>query len=371
MMHGGGETRHLAWAHALRQAGDEVTIISGRPLLAKARYEVEPSAIVLRSPYVRDLVYGLQQTRGFGRLLSQALHADEEWFCRAAWSRIRQMRQRPDIVHAHALYQAARVGNGVVPTVVNLPGQPNARYFADLQRADALVADGWAAHNLPAVLGRSVEHVPKGVDTDLFTPQGADKRSELALHGKRVALVVSRLVPIKNVALAVEACAAAMREQPDLVLLVAGDGPQRTTLESRVAALGLGDRVVLAGRVPHEELPAWYRTADLFVLPSDFDNSPNVVLEAMAAGLPVVATEVGGVREYVEPGRNGELVPRGDAGALSHAMVRYAADAVLAACVGRINRGEAVARFSWAQSAGSLRGVYERVVAARRRSVVA
>ena len=62
--------------------------------------------------------------------------------------------------------------------------------------------------------------------------------------------------------------------------------------------LGLTERVVFAGRVPHQATPEWYRAADVFVLPSEFDNSPNVVLEAMASGLPVVATDVGGLAEY-------------------------------------------------------------------------
>jgi glycosyltransferase involved in cell wall biosynthesis len=365
MMHGGGETRHLAWARALRRAGDDVTIITGRPLFARARCELESSAIVLRSPYVRELVYRFQHTRGLGRLLSQALHADEEWFCRAAWSRIRQLPQPPDVVHAHALYQAARIGRGSIPTVINLPGLPNARYFGDLQRADALVADGWAAEHGPAILGRSIDHVPKGVDTDLFRPDGPDKRAELGLEGRRVALVVSRLVPIKNVALAVDAMGIAAAAHPDLVMIVVGDGPLRSTLESRTAALGLTARITFAGRVVHEALPAWYRSADLFVLPSEFDNSPNVALEAMASGVPVVATDVGGLREYVEVGVNGDLVPSGDAPALAAAIARYVEDPERSSRIARRNREDAVSRFSWTQSAQRLRAVYERVIAGR------
>lgn len=369
MMHGGGETRHLAWARALRNAGDEVAIITGRPLFATPRHDLDSSVVVLRSPYVRNLVYRFQHTRGFGRLLSQLLHADEEWFCRAAWNRIAELPERPDVVHAHALYQAARLRRGSIPTIVNVPGLPNPRYFGALKLADAVVADGWAAQHLPAVLGRSVEHVPKGVDTDLFRPDGPDKRATLGLKTKRVALVVSRLVPIKNVALAVDAMALAAAEHSGLTLVLVGDGPLRSALESRVAGCGLSGQVVFVGRVPHEEMPAWYRSADVFVLPSEFDNSPNVVLEAIASGLPVIATEVGGLREYVRPGVNGELVPLGDAPALAGALVRYAADLELARRTGQRNREDAVSRYSWAQSAQSLRAVYERAIERRRESL--
>jgi glycosyltransferase involved in cell wall biosynthesis len=363
MMHGGGETRHLAWARELRRAGDEVTIITGRPLLAAPRFAQESAVVVVRSPYVRDLVYRFQRTRGLGRGLARLLRADEHWFCRVAWRQILRAPASPDIVHAHALAPAARLRRGPIPTVINLPGMADRRDIPDLQLADAIIADGWAAEHLPAALGRGVEHVPKGVDVDTFRPDGPNWRAALGLEGKRVALVVSRLVPIKNVQLAVDALAAAAADRSDIVLAVVGDGPLRGALDAQVAARGLTGRVVFAGRVPHEQTPAWYRTADVFVLPSEFDNSPNVALEAMASGVPVVATDVGGLRHYVRSGLNGDLVPAGDPAALGRAMVRYVDDQPLRTRVGRRNRDDATAGFSWAQSAQALRAVYARVIA--------
>ncbi len=266
-------------------------------------------------------------------------------------------------MHAHALTAAARVRSLPIPTIINLPGMADPRDIADLRLADAIVADGWAAEHLPAALGRTVEHVPKGVDVETFRPDGPNRRDALGLDGKRVALVVSRLVPIKNVALAVDAMGIVARERTDVRLVVVGDGPLRGALEARVAALGLTEHVTFAGRVPYEDVPPWYRSADVFVLPSEFDNSPNVALEAMASGLPVVATDVGGLRQYVRHGVNGELVPAGDSSALAASMLRYLDDPDLSARVGRRNREDVVAGFSWAQSARALRSVYERVIA--------
>jgi len=364
MMHGGGETRHLAWAHELARGGDDVTIITGRPLVAPARFTCDRNVVVLRSPYMRDVVYRFQRTRGLGRVLAQALRADEEWFCRSAWRWIAHA-NAPDIVHAHALPGAARLRRGAIPTVINLPGMADPRDVADLQRADAIIADGYAADHLPAALGRPIEHVPKGVDVATFRPDGPDVRDAWGLREKYVALVVSRLVPIKNVPLAVSAMAAIANQHPRLMLVIAGDGPQRAALDAQVAAAGLAGRVVFAGRVAHEDIPAWYRSANLFVLPSEFDNSPNVALEAMASGLPVVATDVGGLRHYVRPGVNGELVPAGDAHALGAAIGRFEEDSALSTRVGRRNRDDAVSGFSWTQSAQALRAVYERVIARR------
>ncbi len=365
MMHGGGETRHLAWARELQRAGDRVTVVTGRPLFGATKFPLDPSVVVLRSPYVRDLVYQFQRTRGLGRVLARMLRTDEEWFCRAAWAHIARASDRPDVVHSHALTAAARLRRGGVPTVINLPGMADPRDIDDLKMADAIIADGWAADHLPATLGRPVDHVPKGVDVDTFRPDGPDMRARLGLTGKRVALVVSRMVPIKNVMLAVEAMAIAAARHPDLVLVLVGDGPLRAAIEARAAALNLADRVVFAGAVPHQDVPAWYRTADVFVLPSEFDNSPNVALEAMASGVAVVATDVGGLRQYVRDDVNGTLVPAGNAPALAAAIGRYVADPTLAAQVGARNRSDVVAGFSWTQSAQRLRAVYERVIAER------
>lgn len=368
MMHGGGETRHLAWARELRAAGDDVTVITGAPMAAAARYAVEPGTIVIRSPYTRDLVYRLQGRRGFGRFGAGLLHADEEWFCRAAWRRIAAARERPDVVHFHALGQAARLKRASIPTVVNLPGEPHRRYFADLRLADAVVADGWAARHLPSLLGCRVDNVPKGVDTDRFTPDGPDLRASMRLDEACVALVVSRLVPIKNVGLAIDAVARVAAAHPALRLVVVGDGPQRPMLEARARTLGIADRLLFAGAVPHADVPAWYRTADFFVLPSAFDNSPNVALEAMASGLPVIATDVGGLREYVADGINGYLVPADDQRILGERIADCAADAARVRRIGAHNRDEAVRRYSWAESARALRAVYARVVDRTRRA---
>src|SRR5262249_23475105 len=87
MMRGGGETRHLAWMRELAAMGVDVDVIAGEPLLlGTARHPVtDVPATVLRTPYLRDAVYRWQNTRGFGRATTAALHLDEEWFCRAAW----------------------------------------------------------------------------------------------------------------------------------------------------------------------------------------------------------------------------------------------------------------------------------------------
>jgi len=371
MMRGGGETRHLAWARELGALGVDVEIITGVPLVSgAARHPVDGVDVeMVRSPYARDFVYRWQNQRGFGRLTMTALHLDEEWFCRSAWRRIAAAPRRPDVVHAHALHQAARLRIGATPVVINLPGAPNPRYASDLRLADALVADGWAAANLPAVLGTPVDRLPKGVDGDRFHPDGPSARARLGLEGKRVVLTVARLVPIKNVQRLLDAMAAVRAQLADAHLVVVGDGPEADTLRQRAAALGIADAVTFAGFAPHADTPEFYRAADVFALSSDFDNSPNVVLEAMAAGLPVVTTDVGGVRELVadRPGAaaGAVVVPREPA-ALAEALKQYLTAPDTARAAGAHNRARAIAEFSWRTSALRLLDVYHRIVSARR-----
>lgn len=368
MMRGGGETRHLAWMRELTNLGVDVDVITGQPLLlGGARFPIAGvKATVLRSPYLRDWVYGFQRRRGFGRLTMEALHFDEEWFCRSAWSEIASRPQPPDVVHAHALYQAARWRRGSSAVVLNFPGEPNPRYAADIALADGLIADGWAAAELPAKLHHPVHAVPKGVDADTFRPDGPNVRHELGLEQKKVVLGVGRFVPIKNMALLIDAMAQVAQSDPSAHLVLIGEGPEHTNLEAQVQRLGLTSRVTLAGYVAQGDLGPYYRAADLFVLSSDFDNSPNVVLEAMACAIPVVATDVGGVAEYVSQDRGGELVPARDAGALSGAIERWLRDPDRRREAGAFNRQRVIREFSWRASAERLLDVYRAVVAERR-----
>ena len=151
--------------------GVEIDIITGRPLLQPALYTVDDiPTTVLRSPYMRDLVYKVQGKRVIGRLGSMALHVDEEWFSRLAWARIAARPVKPDLVLSHAVHQAARLRTLDVPVAIYLPGPPHPRYKADLQQADALISDGWAAKHLPAVIGAPVDDVLKGVDIGAVQP---------------------------------------------------------------------------------------------------------------------------------------------------------------------------------------------------------
>jgi glycosyltransferase involved in cell wall biosynthesis len=147
------------------------------------------------------------------------------------------------------------------------------------------------------------------------------------------AVTVGRLVPWKQVNGLLEA----LTEVPELGLVVVGDGPERPRLERRARELGVQDRVYFAGRRPKKEALGLMAACDLFVLNSAYEGLPHVVLEAMALGLPVVATAAGGTPEVVRDGETGVLVP-GRYGTLGASLSALARDPALRRRLGRAAR---------------------------------
>jgi len=121
----------------------------------------------------------------------------------------------------------------------------------------------------------------------------------------------------------------ALSRTDGVTLLIAGDGDQRVPLEARVAELGLGARVRFLGPLPRDRIVELFRAADASILSSSWENFPHTLVEALAAGTPVIGTAVGGVAEIVHDGENGLLVVPGDVKGLAEAIRRFFGDAVL------------------------------------------
>jgi sugar transferase (PEP-CTERM/EpsH1 system associated) len=190
-----------------------------------------------------------------------------------------------------------------------------------------------------------IEQICNGVDTTRFSPapdSGSRPREPLVVG------TVGRLQAVKNQALLVEAFGRLLARRPELAsrlrLVLGGDGPERSRLEAAIAAAGLGSQVVITGW--RDDVPALLREFHVFVLPSLNEGISNTILEAMATGLPVVATDVGGNGELVEDGVTGFLVPSGDADALAGRLAAYADDPELLRAHGLAARRRAESEFS-------------------------
>ena len=189
-----------------------------------------------------------------------------------------------------------------------------------------------------------VDVLHNGVDRSRFG--GADRecaRRLLGLDaGSLVVGSVGRLVAVKNYALLLKAFAALRRD--DAVLLLAGDGPERPALEQLVQGLGLASSVRLLGH--RDDVPAVLAALDVFALSSRSEGMSNTLLEAMAAGLPIVATRVGGNAEIVRDGVDGLLVDDDDAPGFAHALRGLAEHAGRRAAMGAAGRERVATEFS-------------------------
>jgi glycosyltransferase involved in cell wall biosynthesis len=196
-----------------------------------------------------------------------------------------------------------------------------------LRRARRVVAVSRAMAERVVALGvprARVVYRHNGVDGELFAPRSrAEARRRVGLdHSGPVVLYVGNVTLAKGAGVLVEAMArlAAEHGRGDVLAVIVGSGAADAEIASRVRGLGLERSVRIVGRRPHSEIATWMCACDVLCLPSFDEGCPNVVLEALASGRPVVASRVGGIPELIEDGDNGLLVPARDAGALADAL---------------------------------------------------
>ena len=215
------------------------------------------------------------------------------------------------------------------------------------RRASGVVAN---SRGLQALAQRSasevsVQVIPNGVDVERFHPAPHARK-----NGPIRLLFVGRLVYQKGLDLLLQALAL-MPSGSDVILEVVGDGDARPDLEAMVGAMGISERISFAGWCPRSEMPLRYQATDIFVLPSRDEGMPNVVLEAMACGLPVIVTRIAGNEELVQEGETGLLVPCEDPVALAQALARLAADGESRRRMGRAGRALVEQYYTWRRAA--------------------
>ena len=200
--------------------------------------------------------------------------------------------------------------------------------------------------------------IPNGVDSAFFTPFPREAE-EAAL------ICIARMAPVKNYPLLLRAFARVLARMPKAVLHLVGEGECREALQKTAAAPEFHGRVFFhAGRA---DVRPFLRLAQVFVLSSDYEGTPNALLEAMASGLPVVATRVGGNAEAVLHEQTGILVPAGDAEALAEALLRLLASPGERAAFGRAGRERVRLRYSPDALARGHEAVYDFVLKGRDR----
>ena len=189
-----------------------------------------------------------------------------------------------------------------------------------------------------------------------------EARRQLQVGNRRVIGFVGRLSPEKGIGYLLRAVGNLVKDREDVCALIVGDGEQAEGLRSEAQALQIADRVIFTGN--RSDTPTLYAAMDVFVLPSLQEAFPMVILEAMASGVPVVATRVGDVAEIIEPGRTGLLVDTKDVAALQAAIHEVLAHREQADSMSAAARARTEEKFSSAAMATQYRSVYERVMGA-------
>jgi sugar transferase (PEP-CTERM/EpsH1 system associated) len=292
-------------------------------------------------------------------------------------------RFRPDIVHTHAwgtllegmlAAQLARVPvivHGEHGTLQSKPYQLRIQRFA-WGRADRVVSvSSRLAERLARDVGfdaQRIHTIRNGVNLERFGPAlRPDGRRALGLAEDAIAIgIVGRLVDVKDHATLLRAFARVADRDSRTVLVIAGDGPLGTPLREQAAALGIAPRVRFLGH--RDDVERVLAALDVFVLSSSSEGMSNTILEAMASGVAVVATHVGGADELVVDGETGLLVPAGDPDMLASALLRLAGDPRLRRDMAGAGMRRAHEEFGLPRMVAGYQALYDSLMPSRERA---
>lgn len=311
----------------------------------------------------------------------------------SAYARLRSLVRsfRPDVLHAHWIvpngFIAAKVSEATgIPLFCTLHGsdvftaEKNALYrwmACTAGRRASLVTSCSADLSERLVrLGVAedrIELVPNGCFAHEFrsNPEaGQALRRQLGIAEREtLILALGRLVYKKGFDVLLRAAPEVLARCPEARIVVAGAGELAKDLANQARSQGLGDRVLFPGAVDRHSVPAYFAAADVFTMPSvrdaagNVDGLPIVVLEAMAAGKPVVASRLSGIPLAVGDDRTGLLVPAGDAPALADALIRLVEDPALRSRLGEAGRARIESELDWSRIAARHREIYQRTLA--------
>jgi glycogen(starch) synthase len=361
---GGMQNHTAALTRCLDDQGHHQTVVTSRLAGPRSRFPLGRFAQVHRTglPIVRfRQLWALSALpvvlrRRAGRPID-VVHAHQgEDLATLPLARLAARRSRcPLVVTVHCSVGHTLQGRSVRPRLLRALGGSIER--STLRRADGVVvltdrtAAALRADGVPA---ERICTIPSGFDPSLF----ASARGDVFPDAGRPRIgYVGRLTPQKRPDLLVRAFDR-MRLTADLVIV--GDGPERERIRQLVATSRAADRITMTGFVEHTAVPAVLASLDLLVLPSAYEEMGSILVEAMAAGLPVVASQVGGIPDVVHDGETGLLVPPGDVAALAAALDRLVAETGLRARLAA-GAGSRVQAYAWPHLAARVAAVYQAV----------
>lgn len=278
----------------------------------------------------------------------------------------------PDIVHIQTIFLA--LSGLLIKKFLHKPyvvyGRGSDVYFSwrfknliskpILKNADAVIAlTEDMKREVQKIYDREVFVIPNGIDLERFenlSKEVSRKRLKIK-EAEKIIIFVGGLRPVKGVKYLIEAMKIVMDKNENTSLFIVGDGEERGYLESLVRNLNIERYVTFIGKVPNEDIPEYMVASDVFVLPSLSEGFPVTVVEAMASGLPIVATNVRGLPEIIKSGEKGFLVESKNANEIAEKVLLLLEDDVLRERISKNNREE-VKKYSWENVVEKLEGVY-------------
>jgi glycosyltransferase involved in cell wall biosynthesis len=253
-----------------------------------------------------------------------------------------------------------------VPIVVNYRGGYAEAFFErsffwvglTMKLAERLIVPSDFLQQVFAKFGLTAEVVPNIIDLARFAP---DPSKKVSRTDEPHIIVTRNLEPIYDIATALRALAIVKRTWTGVRMTIAGSGPERDALTELTQVLDLKQNITFIGRLDNEHMAQVYQQADLFVNPSLVDNMPISILEALASGVPVVTTNVGGIPFLVEHDRTALMVPPGDANAMAEAVLNLLGNPEKAGRLASAGR-DYVQRYNWQSVRGRLFDVYSALV---------
>lgn len=294
-----------------------------------------------------------------------------------------------DVVHGHwaiptgpALVRGSRKLG--VPSVVTMHGgdvyvnvaegynfptkwyvRPILRWTLTHASALTAISDDCIQHALRAGASMDKIHlIMNGADLRRFSPSSEPSGTDRP-YGPKMVFACRQLFPRKGIRFLIQAVAQLRPRHPEIRLVIAGDGFERPELEALADTLHVRDITTFLGWVANRDLPQYFRSCAVSVIPSLEEGFGIPAAEAMGCEAPVVATDAGGLPEVVEDGVTGFVVPKGDAAALAGAMDKLLGDPALRERMGKAGRQRAVARFDWMRTAERFEELYQQLLAAR------
>jgi len=288
---------------------------------------------------------------------------------------------KPDIIHAHYIMDISLLGaaSGFHPFVVTAwgsdvlitPQQSRiSRLIAEyvLKRADLITCD--TEHMQPSLIElgtkpQKIHLIKFGVDIQKFKPAPKNDKlmRKLKISNSPTIISVRRLEPLYDIGTLIKSMAIVLKDIPEAKLVLLGEGSQELELKELSRSLGIADSVIFAGSVPEDVVPQYLTSADICVSTALSDAGPGGIIEAMACELPVITTDFGDNKKWVEDGVNGFIIPPKNYEALGSKIIYLLKHDSARMKFGQISRPIIEERNNWEKEMGKMDELYKKLIA--------